>query len=147
MGNALEQTRGAVAGETSIGIYQETSRIRRRQEAARHVKLKDSDINHLRRLLGYVRCEIGQSPQEFKDTLRAIAPAVGTPSPEAYGRLLETYERAQRVPAYVRAAVKALEKVLAVSEDETLEAHITNVHTALEIQRLALPAPTVGEQK
>lgn len=85
------------------------------------MKLKDSDVNHLRRLLGYVRCEIAQSPEEFKATLREIAPYCGQPDAAAQARLLATYHKAESVPHYVRAAVKALEKLLRDVDGEIVE--------------------------
>jgi hypothetical protein len=84
-------------------------------------RLKDSDINHLRRLLGYVRCEIGQSPEEFMETMRKIAPACGEPDAGGKQRLVESYQKAERVPKYVRAAIKALEKLVADEEGQIVE--------------------------
>lgn len=77
--------------------------------------MKKSDINHLRRLLGWVRCDIGQSPAELQQTMIDVADGLGHPdiSPEAKTRMVESYRRAESIPLYVRAAVKALEKTLA----------------------------------
>lgn len=79
--------------------------------------MKQSDLNHLRRLLGWIRCDIGQSPAELQQTMIDVAGGLGHPeiSPEAKARMVETYRRAESIPLYVRAAVKALEKVLAGS--------------------------------
>lgn len=84
------------------------------------MKLKDSDVNHLRRLLGYVRCEIAQSPEEFKETLREIAPYCDELTSAAQVMLVEHYHKAEAVPRYVRAAVKALEKLLRDAEGEII---------------------------
>ncbi|WP_454677497.1 hypothetical protein [Achromobacter marplatensis] len=77
--------------------------------------MKRSDMNHLRRLLGWVRCDIGQSPAELQQTMIDVADGLGHPdiSPEAKTRMVESYRRAESIPLYVRAAVKALEKTLA----------------------------------
>lgn len=71
--------------------------------------LSQSDINHLRRLLGYVRCEIGQEPDEVINTVRGILPYVD-PDDEGKERLVKIYQKSVTVPKYVRAAIKALEK-------------------------------------
>ena len=79
--------------------------------------MKQSDLNHLRRLLGWIRCDIGQAPGEMVQTMIDVAGKLGNPeiSPEAQGRLMESYRRAEAVPIYVRDAVKALEKVVAAT--------------------------------
>lgn len=75
------------------------------------MNLTDSEVNHLRRLLGWVRCEIGQSPEELLGTVKSVADALGHPelSAEAKERFILSYYNAERVPKYVRAAIKALE--------------------------------------
>ncbi|AVG40031.1 hypothetical protein [Achromobacter insolitus] len=77
--------------------------------------MKQSDLNHLRRLLGWIRCEIGQGLAELQQTMIDVAEGLGHPEigPEAKARLVETYRRAEAIPLYVRDAVKALEKALA----------------------------------
>ncbi|QYJ20213.1 hypothetical protein KYT87_21410 [Achromobacter sp. ES-001] len=76
--------------------------------------MKQSDLNHLRRLLGWVRCDIGQSPGERQQTMIDVADGLRHPeiSREAKARMVEAYHRAESIPLYVRAAVKALEKAL-----------------------------------
>lgn len=76
-------------------------------------RLSASEINHLRRLLGWVRCDIGQTPDEMVETVRKIADVIHDCSDEGKQRLVEAHQRAARVPKYVRDAVKALEKILA----------------------------------
>lgn len=77
--------------------------------------MKRSEINHLRRLLGWVRCDIGQAPADMQATMIDIADKLDNPPIDdaAKGRLVEGYRRAEAVPQYVRDAVKALEKALA----------------------------------
>jgi hypothetical protein len=101
-------------------------------------KIKDSDINHLRRLLGYVRCEIGQSPEEFMETMRKIAPVCGEPDEGGKQRLVESYQQSKRVPKYVRAAVKALEKIVAEEEGEVVETQSAPKPFFTEAERLRI---------
>ena len=74
--------------------------------------MKHSDLKHLRRLVGWVRCEIGESPEEYVAGVQAIADKLGHPSIDdaARQRLVEGYDRRCAVPKYVRAAVKALDR-------------------------------------
>jgi hypothetical protein len=87
-------------------------------------RLTPAEANHLRRLLGWVRCEVWQSPEEFEATLREIAPACGMPDADAEKRLRETYEKAAKVPQYVRAALKALGKAVAEDSDEIIDGEV-----------------------
>ncbi|WP_241076037.1 hypothetical protein [Achromobacter insuavis] len=79
--------------------------------------MKQSDLNHLRRLLGWVRCDIGQDPAGQQQTVIDIAGKLGIDSidVDAKARLVEGYRRAEAVPVYVRDAVKALEKAVAAA--------------------------------
>lgn len=74
--------------------------------------LTEAQINHLRRLLGWVRCDIGQSPDEYVETMRKIAPYVGTPDEGAQQRIMAGYNKSRAVPKYVRDAVKSLESIV-----------------------------------
>jgi hypothetical protein len=78
--------------------------------------MKHSDINHLRRLLGWVRCEIGQSPDEVAATVKSILPAIGPVGDAAQRRLVEAHDTARAVPKYVRDAIQALEKNVATGD-------------------------------
>lgn len=75
--------------------------------------LSEAHINHLRRLLGWVRCDIGQSPDEYVETVRYITDRIGVPDESGQQRVMQAYREAKAVPQYVRAAVKALERVIA----------------------------------
>ncbi len=90
---------------------------RARGRSAKQLKpnLTQAQANHLRRLLAWVRGEVGQTPQEMVETLRSLGP-MPEPSAEAKARLVDSYKRAEAVPKYVRAAVKALEKLLLKQE-------------------------------
>jgi hypothetical protein len=84
--------------------------------------LTDAEVNHLRKLLGWVRCEIGQSPEEMVQTVSNIAPAIGPDlSEEAKARLVAAHNKAASVPKYIRAAVKALEKTLVQQAGEVVD--------------------------
>lgn len=74
--------------------------------------MKRSDLNHLRRLVAWVRCEIGQDPSEMQKTMIDIADSLGHPEVDdaAKARMVEGYRRAEAVPQYVRDAVKALDR-------------------------------------
>ena len=109
--------------------------------------MKQSDLNHLRRLLGWIRCDIGQAPGEMVQTMIDVAGKLGNPeiSPEAQGRLMESYRRAEAVPIYVRDAVKALEKVVAATGRQGRRRPALGAD--LVLKRLAprrKPAPMLG---
>ncbi|MFN9476400.1 hypothetical protein [Acidovorax sp.] len=74
--------------------------------------MKQSDLKHLRRLVGWIRCEIGESPEEYVAGVQAIADKLGHPPIDdaARQRLVEGYDRRRAVPKYVREAVKALDR-------------------------------------
>jgi len=83
--------------------------------------LSTSDVNHLRRLLGYVRCEIWQSPKEMVNKMNELSQKIGPISDGGVKRLVESYQEAANVPTYVRAAVKALEKAIKEAEGEIVD--------------------------
>lgn len=74
--------------------------------------LSQSDANHLLRLVAWVRCEVGQSPEELVETIRRIAPHLEEPDDASKERLVTAHREAMAVPQYVRAAIKALDKTL-----------------------------------
>lgn len=104
-------------------------------------ELNKAQVNHLRRLLGWVRCSEGvfQSPEEMVASLRKIAPHVGVPDEGAKQRLAESYAKAANVPKYVRAAIKALEPVVREAEGEIVEA--SRDKAAQLTVKAALPRP------
>lgn len=103
-------------------------------------KLTDAEINHLRKLLGYVRCEMGQEPDEIVNTVKSIAPAIGEVSDEAKVRLMEWHAKSSAVPKYVRAAVKALSKTIVQHTGE-----IVDVGAGLEVREIATQPTKQGE--
>lgn len=69
--------------------------------------LSKSDVNHLRRLLGWVRCEIPPAPDEVVKIVHSIAPAIDS--------------EASSVPKYIRAALKALAPLVEEARGEIVE--------------------------
>jgi len=104
--------------------------------------LTQAQVNHLRRLLGWVRCEVGQTPDEIVETMRGLN--MPEPSPEGKARLLECHAKAAAVPKYVRAAVKALEKLLVKQDGVVVDVASTAHHPAAAV---TLPGhrPSVAE--
>lgn len=81
-------------------------------------RLTVAEVNHLRRLLAWVRCEIPPEPSAIEDIVRNIAPAISTVSAEGKQRLVEWHRESENVPLYIRAALKSLTKLL---EDYPIE--------------------------
>ena len=75
--------------------------------------LSMSDENHLRRLVAWVRGDVGLTPEEIVDTVNRITDKTGEPSEDAKARLVAWHRQSSAVPKYIRAAVKALEKTMA----------------------------------
>ncbi len=95
--------------------------------------LSPSEINHLHRLLGWVRCEIWQSPEELKATLAEIAPYFPEGiSDDAKVRLLEQHRKAESVPKYVRQAVKMLSAALKDEHGDIVDAETALPYLKLE---------------
>lgn len=71
--------------------------------------MKQSELNHLRRLLAWVRCEYYMEPEEWVEIVREHgAMSLGPADDEAKRRLVEYHDKLRSCPKYVRAAVKAL---------------------------------------
>lgn len=104
-------------------------------------QMTEAQINHLRRLLGWIRCEIGQSEEEMKETLQRIKPAftegIGQ---EGYDRLEKDYEKAVSLPKYVRAAIKSLEKIVKQQQGEIVDADVS------EQKRIGKPVARIGKE-
>ena len=75
--------------------------------------LSTSDENHLRRLVAWVDCAAGQDPDAMVETVRGICERLGDVSDEGKARLVEAHAQACNTPQYIRAAIKALRKLLA----------------------------------
>ena len=94
--------------------------------------LTKAELNHLRKLLGWVSCEIGQSPSEMKETLKTISPVIGEIDDEAKQRLVVAYEKSANVPKCVRQAVKALSNTLAAHGGYVIDAESSNASINLD---------------
>lgn len=104
-------------------------------------QLGKAEVNHLRRLLAWVACEVGQTPEELIATARKIAPAVGDVSDEGIARLQGSLAKAAAIPMYVRKAVKSLHKVVAEMPGEIVDAEMGEGEVpALSKAPLHLPA-------
>ena len=60
--------------------------------------MKRSDLNHLRRLVAWVSCEIGQSPDELVATMRNLAERGVTTDDAGKARMVQAYDAARSVP-------------------------------------------------
>lgn len=102
----------------------------------RGLSLTPSEANHLRRLVGWVRCEVGQPPDEMVPMVQSIVRQLGEVSQEGKARLAESHAAASNVPKYVRAAIKALQKTLLAPPAAGV------LPAADEVGAPALPAPS-----
>lgn len=83
-------------------------------------ELNKAQVNHLRRLLGWVRCEIPPSPDEVVKIVHGIAPVID--NEDAKQKMVAWHREAASVPKYIRAALKALEPVVAEAKGEIVDA-------------------------
>lgn len=117
--------------------------------AAKPTALTPAEVNHLRRLVAWVSCDIGQAPEEMVSTLKELSGlgAIGPLSTEAKGELVRMHAKAEAVPKYIRAAVKALRKTIAARPDGIEDAEVVeSVRTALPGATRALPAPLADSE-
>lgn len=89
--------------------------------------MTEAQVNHLRRLLAWLRCEYMLDEDMQRGYLQSAAECVehGFATPERAGQIIqERAEQINRVPAYVRQGVKMLTKALRNHESQsgTLEA-------------------------
>lgn len=100
--------------------------------------LSTAEVNHLRRLVAWIDCEIGPSPEEIIATARGITPSVGEVDDEAKQRMTASLEKAAAVPKYVRQAVKALRKATAQAPGDVVDVEPA-ASNELPAPNLALP--------
>lgn len=74
--------------------------------------LTAAQAKHLHRLLGWAACEVGQSPDDMVQGVRALAAKGLDTDEEGKARLLQAHQVASNVPAYIRAAIKSLRAAL-----------------------------------
>lgn len=95
-------------------------------------ELKESDINHLRRLVAWVRCEIGETEQEMIARYCEIAKILPHElDDEAKQSIVKSIENASNVPQYIRRAIKALEKVVGKIDGDIVDADFAEGHKEL----------------
>lgn len=84
-------------------------------QAVPAMPLSDAQVNHLRRLLAWLRCEYTLDEDMLRGYLKGATESVrlGYATPERASRLVqERADRINQVPSYVRQAVKMLTKAL-----------------------------------
>ena len=86
-------------------------------------QLNTAQVNHLRRLLGWLRCEVGQTPDEWIATLADLSERLDgvVLDDAAKVRLVEWHRHLDSIPKYIRAGIKALEPVVKEAEGETVD--------------------------
>ena len=90
-------------------------------------RLTSAEVNHLRRLIAWVRCEYFLTPEEVVQVVRDNMAILGEPSKKAKARLVEWHKEKSRIPKYVHAAVKALSKTLAEQDGDTIDAEMSKL--------------------
>ncbi|MCL0277520.1 hypothetical protein M2R41_14650 [Pseudomonas aeruginosa] len=93
-----------------------------RQMTAR--RLTRAEMNHLRRLIGWVRCEVGAEPEEIVTAAKEALDQFQGVSEDGKRRLLEHYQKSAAIPKYIRAAIKALEKVCLEDPTEVVDGEL-----------------------
>lgn len=93
-----------------------------RQMTAR--RLTGAEMNHLRRLIGWVRCEVGAEPEEIVTAAKEALVHFQCVTEDGKQQLLEHYQKSVAVPNYIRAAVKALEKVCHEEPTEVVDGEL-----------------------
>ncbi|WP_273661687.1 hypothetical protein [Pseudomonas aeruginosa] len=93
-----------------------------RQMTAR--RLSRAEMNHLRRLIGWVRCEVGAEPEKIATAAKEALVHFQCVTEDGKQRLLEHYQKSVAVPKYIRAALKALEKVCLEEPAEVVDGEL-----------------------
>lgn len=109
-------------------------------------------VNHLRRLLGWVRCEYGQEPaayaEQAKEMITKLEGAGFKTSDDAKAYIAESYMHKASTPKYVRAAVRALEKLLVKQDgvivDVASPEHRHPIARALPSHQPGIAGPVAG---
>lgn len=110
-------------------------------------ELSKAQINHLRRLLGWVRCEIPPDPEEIKRIVQSFGRSELVISQDGKDRLVEWHREATNIPKYIRAALKALEPAVREAEGEFVDGNpVANRKVSGELpdNRKYLQAPPSG---
>ena len=106
------------------------------------VTLSKSEVNHLRKLLGWVACEIGQAPEDMIGTLKSIADKLdAVPDDAGKQRLAESYAKAQNIPVYVRSSVKQLQSAIKERCGDVVDAEGGGCVTSRDCSAIRPPPP------
>lgn len=84
--------------------------------------MTDAQVNHLRRLLAWLRCEYTLDEDMLRGYVLGAGESVkaGMSTPESAGEVLQRKaDQINRVPAYVRQAVKMLTKAIREHDAKT----------------------------
>ena len=84
-------------------------------------ELNKAQVNHLRRLLGWVRCEIPPAPEEVVKIVQDIGRRIYI-TKDGQEQLVGWHREATNVPMYIRAALKSLEPVVREAQGEIVDA-------------------------
>ncbi|EMB9257538.1 hypothetical protein VAK45_006606 [Pseudomonas aeruginosa] len=87
-------------------------------------RLTRAEMNHLRRLIGWVRCEVGAEPEGIVTAAKEALDQFQGVSEDGKRRLLEHYQKSAAIPKYIRAAIKALEKVCLEDPTEVVDGEL-----------------------
>lgn len=99
--------------------------------------LTNAEVNHLRRLIGWIRSGIPQAPDDLMETVKRIAPALDDPPTDFQKQaLVRMHTESAYVPKYIRAGIKALEKKIKEAEGDIVDAEAEK--NRLEAKPLAL---------
>lgn len=105
------------------------------------MKLNKAEVNHLRLLLGWMRCSEGvfQSPEEMADVWRDLADHGIQPSDvnATRERLMQHYKLSAHVPKYIRHALKMLTATLREHEKKFADGAVVDARR--EKNRLEAP--------
>jgi len=98
-----------------------TSLILSGNDANEAQELTDAEVNHLRRLLAWLRLEYNLSEEGQRGMMIGLHKAVeaGASVERAQAVLDEEAERIRRVPAYIRQAIKMLDRAVADHDAKT----------------------------
>lgn len=99
------------------------------------IELKESDINHLRRLVAWVSCEIGLDEQESINLYSNIIAETGINSDEqSKNRIMASIKKSANYPQYVRRAIKSLGKAINKHDSGIVDADYCEEHKKIGLK-------------
>lgn len=110
--------------------------------------LTNAEVNHLRRLIGWIRSGIPQAPDDLMETVKRIAPALDDPPTDHQKQVLvRMHTESAYVPKYIRAGIKALEKTIKEAEGDVVDAEAEKNRLTVEPPKLNAPDTTRSRQE